>query len=496
MKIRNIILGIALTLECGACNDWLTVQPETVIVEEDMCTTDEGVKQLLSGMYYTMRTLYSPAYPLGGGDGLAEGLACTWNPSGERLIALANRDYTTTNSVRYLLNNTFRDLYNVIAMANDFVKAAEQNKGKLTESVYNIGMGEALAIRAYCHLDLIRLWGPMPSRVDAGKNYLPYVTVNDPNPYEYISFERYMTLLLEDLDRAEEFLLASDPVVTNTFESTDQANVEWRYRKSRINYYGVLGLQARARLWNGDTEGALSYARKVINAENEDGTTKVRLMTLKEDGQEYQPGSNIWLLGDPSAYAEHLCGIKCDDWNWEKGPWTGPTGVQKVLYIEGVSGSETAHRATEFRELFDNKTTDFRYSRVWQVSVIAGGVIVTANFQKYKGFYISSTNTCQMNFPLIRLSEMYLIVMEKAPLDEANAAWEKFSAAREVAYVPYTEADRQERVYKEWIREFLGEGQNFYTYKRLGKDRMYFNTQLITENQYVLPIPEKEFLNN
>lgn len=51
-----------------------------------------------------------------------------------------------------------------------------------------------------------------------------------------------------------------------------------------------------------------------------------------------------------------------------------------------------------------------------------------------------------------------------------------------------------ERVYKEWIRELIGEGQNFYTYKRYGVTRMYFNPVEITNEQYVLPIPEKEFL--
>lgn len=315
MKIREILLGIALTLGCSACNDWLTVQPETVVLKEDACGTDAGVKQVLSGMYYTMRSiLYNPEGALGGGSGLSESLACTWYATGERAIALANHDYHASDGVESVLNMTFRTFYDVIAMANDLVEGVEKNKDRLSTSVYNIGMGEALAIRALCHLDLIRLWGPMPAYVDASKKYLPYVTVNSTANYEYLTYDKYMGLLLEDLNRAEEFLQKSDPVVTGTFESTEMSNAEWSYRKSRINYYGVLGLQARARLWFGDKEGALNYARMVIDAKNEDGTQKVRLTNGTDDFPAIST-TFPWLRNWNACgtyYSEHLCGIKCD----------------------------------------------------------------------------------------------------------------------------------------------------------------------------------------
>ena len=48
MKKRLYTLGIALTLICSACNDWLTVQPETVIVGENLFTTNDGVKNALT----------------------------------------------------------------------------------------------------------------------------------------------------------------------------------------------------------------------------------------------------------------------------------------------------------------------------------------------------------------------------------------------------------------------------------------------------------------
>ena len=100
-----------------------------------------------------------------------------------------------------------------------------------------------------------------------------------------------------------------------------------------------------------------------------------------------------------------------------------------------------------------------------------------------------------MNFPIIRLSEMYLIIMECGSLEEANEVYQEFCTARSVDYVPYTETDRHERVLKEYLRELMGEGQNFFTYKRFGVKEMWFGTGDCGEAQYVLPLPEKEFLN-
>ena len=72
MRKKIYVFGIALLLNCTACNDWLTVQPETSILAEDLYSTDEGIKQVLDGVYLRMRgILYYPAGEMGGG-GLVE----------------------------------------------------------------------------------------------------------------------------------------------------------------------------------------------------------------------------------------------------------------------------------------------------------------------------------------------------------------------------------------------------------------------------------------
>ena len=471
---KNIYsLSIALLLGCSACNDWLTVQPATSILAEDLYTTNDGIKQALNGTYLNMRgVLYNPAGYMGGG-GMAESLACSWTVSeGNREYDLSNHDYDS-DLVESSLSSSFQGFYKIIVTMNDLIQGVELNKGKISDDVYNIGVGEAHALRALAHFDLIRLWGPVPSKVDVNRTYLPYVTVNSANRYEYVTYEKYMTLLFEDLKRAEELLGKSDVVLKMSFEDTETTSSVWPYRKSRMNYYGVLGLLARVHLWCGNIEEALRYARLVKDATNPDGSKKFRLTNEVDDFPD-----NSWV--DGTCYSEHICGTKCDTYDYGKGGWQ--SGRAMIVNVN----------PTFVQTLFDGNTSDFRYKKLWTYER-TGLMIYGYVLRKYRCFY-TGTKAAQ-NFPIIRLSEMYLMIMEKAPLTEANEVYKEFCTARGLEYVPLTEIDRQGRVYKEWIRELIGEGQNFFTYKRLNVRNMIFGISECSEEQYILPIPEKEYIS-
>ena len=458
----------------SACDDWLTVEPETSITGEKLFTTDEGVKQSLNGLYLNMRGMYYPEGRLGA-VGCLENMACTWTWYEGTQGWYWTAHYYSTQSDNVDNQMMFQGLYNIIANANSLIEGTATNRGRLKEEVYRIGRGEGLAIRALAHFDLIRLYGPVPTNVDASATYLPYVRTNDINPYTYDTYDDYMDYLLADLDSAEMLLAGADPVVMGTFEETETSSAEWSFRKSHVNYYGVLGLQARVRLWLGDTEGALRYARLVKEAKNEDGTPKVRLMTPADDGNFYDNATV-----DLTCYCEHLIGTKCDHYNYLSGTVWRPNNIQVLNYSD-----------TFLDELFDGNVEDKRYQWFWAYYNNRWG---TSGYYttKYMNFYSSSTS--QKNFPIMRLAEIYLIIAETAPLDEANAAYEEYCDARNVDYVPLSESDRRERILLEYIREFTGEGQNFYTYKRFNAKNMLFGVRELTEEQYRLVIPDAELL--
>lgn len=262
---KNIyILCMAFALGCSACNDWLTVVPETTLMPNNLFQTDGGCLQVLTGGYVLMATnIYSPTGIMGGG-GVVEEMACTWTKDNS---LFARHEYDIDNSgLGGQLDRIFEQNYKVVATLNPLIEGCDENRDKLSEEYYNMVKGEALAIRACLHLDLIRLFGPMPSQVNTATKYLPYVRENSIENYEYYTFADYMNFLLADLNEAEELLAKSDPVLTYPLEGSSEYAGDWTDRKSHFNYYGVLALQARARLWMGDTEGALRYAKMVKDA--------------------------------------------------------------------------------------------------------------------------------------------------------------------------------------------------------------------------------------
>ncbi len=99
--------------------------------------------------------------------------------------------------------------------------------------------------------------------------------------------------------------------------------------------------------------------------------------------------------------------------------------------------------------------------------------------------------------PLMRLSEMYLIAIETTTdLAEANALYKSFMEARSVSLTEdafASLADVKALVLDEYRREFYGEGVMFYTYKRNNTAKMLFQTGTMSDDSYILPLPNTEY---
>ena len=484
MKRKIYMIGLWSVLLCCGCSDWLTIQPETSVTAETLFKTDVGVTQGLNGAYYIGKDVYGPVGRFGGGGNytFVEVLANTYLVfAGSSNYLYANHLWEQMNTQDEVNVEIFRLPYNVIANLNSLINEMVKNQDGITPSVYNIVRGEALAYRACCHLDLLRLYGPVPSAADVSKTYLPYVRINDVDNYEYHTFNQYMDYLQADLDSAEMFLAKSDPVLSVSFETTNSTSITWPYRKSRMNYYGVLALQARAALWRGDKDKALRYARLVKEALNEDGTSKFTFTTFDDDVSDYT-------RTDLSHYSEHICGKKNETYDALSisSPWRGESLYNTEAYLKELYGEDYA--------------TDLRYVHFWKTN---GGwswdadkgeyvwVATSITIHRYDDFRPSLSSP--HNFPIVRLPEMYFIIMECGTLAEANSVYEEYCRARGIDYVPLAESNRQERIMLESIREYAGEGQNFFTYKRNNVRRMVGATTDCSEEQYIVPIPDKEF---
>ena len=103
----------------------------------------------------------------------------------------------------------------------------------------------------------------------------------------------------------------------------------------------------------------------------------------------------------------------------------------------------------------------------------------------------------QNTIPMIRLSEMYYILAE-CEEDMATSAnyLSTVRTNRGLEPVEYsTEEDKTAALDKEWRKEFYGEGQLFYYYKRLGKETfLHCPITNMTESNYRFSIPDDEVL--
>ena len=108
----------------------------------------------------------------------------------------------------------------------------------------------------------------------------------------------------------------------------------------------------------------------------------------------------------------------------------------------------------------------------------------TSSYYKYK-------------MPLMRLSEMYLISSEveyrQGDADAAKATLNKLRKARNLPGIDELPADFDLELIREYRREFLGEGQLFFLYKRLNRANILYSTvDAVAEKVYTFPLPITE----
>ena len=454
-NMKNLLLMSCLIFCLAGCQDWLTIQPETQVTKEDMFKTQGGFYDALIGCYTLMRDNYSPDASMVVGG--VEYMANLWITAtdGGTAYDFASHDYRA-DLVEMNLSQLFLKQYEIIANVNTLLEYIDIQNNVLTEDEEDLYKGEALGLRAFIHFDLIRLWGPMPTGIDGNRDYLPYVTTVQLENYPYSNYQEYMTQLCTDLDSAELLLQRVDLIVANDKSVS--------YRQNRMNYYAVLGLQARVHLWLGEHDEALRYARLVKEA------------TVAGEKKQFALGvENDFLRYDRVLYScEQLFGISLEEFN-------------DNMIADG-SYAAFEQKSTNLSELYAAEDIRFRY--LWYTD--DGGGLRSSNKYGNMASFDTENPAPTKSVPLIRLSEMYLIIAECAALAEANTVYTEFLASRGLTTTELTENNRQEIILQEYLKEFYAEGQMFFVYKRLGTVNMRWSSRMCGEDVYVLPLPLRE----
>lgn len=478
MKKFQLFSLLAILIITSSCQKYLTIEPATETTAEKLFSSTQGYTDALVGIYLGMRKNYSPATFLtsSGTDYMAQ-LWYTPPPTSTTALnyQLAHHNYVSTD-VDGALNTMFLNQYNTILNTNTLLNALS-TQNLLETRLAKCTEGEALAIRAFTHFDLIRLFGPMPAN-PGSKTYLAYVTSVNKNAYAYETYLSYMTKLNADLDKAEQLLLTYDPItkylptaLNKTWAAiSEYPDMYWYWRQNRLNYYGVLGLQARVKLWMGDKVNAAKYAKMVIDAVDKNGIKKFTLGTRSN----LSARNNVF-------FTEHLFGLNIEEFI-------------DANTSSGSQASQVIQQSKIINDLYQNETADLRYSLFYSntTSYFTGNASATKKYADMSKSTATSPNSNVFSVPLIRLSEMYLIMIECSSLADANTYYGTLRKAREVNATTLTDVNIQSILLREYIKEFYAEGQAFFAYKRLGVTDMMWSDHTTGEAEYVLPLPSRE----
>jgi len=484
-NIKYIILVLVGLLGTTSCKKYLTVNPKTQMTQDVLYSTQGGFKDALTGVYiqFKSNTLYGQSLTMT----TTEQLISNWDVTAYALDQKLGLFNFTDATVDGQMTSIYSQEYTVISSINAILAQIDVNKPVFTTpGLYELIKGECLAMRAYCHFDIMRIWGPIPSAVPAGNIMPPYVTVLSKVANPLISYTQYQTMLLKDLADAETLLQKVDPILNysmldlgrpgstaTTFNPTD---TYFAYRYLRFNYYAVKALQARANLWFNKPADAYAAAKVVMSALNPDGTPKFKLGVLSD-----------MQAKDYSLSMEHIFGIY--DFSLST--------KYANLFGNGTLKKGTA-ATTVTSQLYGSTSTDIREVNLW-VLITQPNQAKTYICQKYNVPATAGTGNADLNrIPLLRLSEMYFIAIETTTdLVEAQNLWNAFRVARNItaSTLPVDPIQLQTALTTEYRKEFIAEGQAFFAYKRLNspKANILWVPTAATPN-YLFPMPKTESL--
>lgn len=269
-KLRYMML--CLSLFAFGCNDWLDVQPKSQVKEEDLFSSESGFRDALTGIYALMGRVET----YGGNStmGFMDMLAQTYSKVDYDYEDALKYNYKEEH-VKGIVDTMWSSNYNAIANCNYLLQNIEKKGSVMSERLRNVVEGEALALRAFLHFDLLRGYAPS-YKMGKDEPAIPYVREVTNSPVVQSTVAEVLEYILTDLKTAQALLKPVDPIGPSFAEYNDKLEYGmdeyitddgfWLYRKSRLNYYGVTALMARVYLCQENLTDALACAQEVIDS--------------------------------------------------------------------------------------------------------------------------------------------------------------------------------------------------------------------------------------
>lgn len=496
--MRKVILFTKISILIvlfSSCSDWFEVTSGSEVREEDHYNSVAGFRQSLTGCYLGMtgEALYGKNLSWCGIEILAHQFYPVTLSGGALDYRLQEFNYSHSDAVSYV-EETWAKAYNVIVNANNTLIWIDKKASLLDDIEYHVIKGELLAIRAYLHFDLLRLygygnWAGRASELNT-KVTVPYVTGVSKDAAAQLSGAQTLQMILADLEEAAALLKGYDPI-TGEHDASFYAQVNtdsyFNDRTLHLNYYAVKALQARVYLWEGSETGktkALAAAEEVIAAIGENGINMSDMSTYCYP----MPASTI-SSSNRSLAAENLFGLNVASLSTKT----------KQHLVPGYTDSDDAAMfliPDDAYALYENSSSDIRFSQLLSQSSLS----TTRGFVPLKAYQGNLGGFFKDKLPMIRLPEVYYIAAEclvSTGNSNPEKAMERLNFIRKLRGL-YSDLEKlsadeiKNEITKEYKKEFLSEGIMFFYYKRTGNKNIPHYNKEMSDDGYVLPYPNFE----
>ena len=460
LYIAIAVLTSASTLT--SCSDWLDVAPQTDVPADQLFETENGFMSSLAGLYITMTNENTYGNCLSFGlieqlaqmyDKLPEG---TTDPNG---VYVYDRDTSGGFNTKNTLAGIWLGQYHIIANANNLLKWLDQN-GEVViknEETRNMLRGEALAIRAFLHFDLLRGWGPMnyAGNPEAqAMRCIPYRSVTDSSKQPLLEARQIVEKIIKDLEDAKALLEYEKDNSLSSHSNRD--------RRFRFNYHAVNALLARVYNYAGMKEQALAHALEVID------NCGLTLMNGNDD--------------DPILFDEVLCGLSMHEMSEYMSDYFSAGDKMNLRYYISI---------TTMNLLFETQSSESDDMRARSTAFVKDDDKQMRLTKKY----IDNDNEV---IPLIRLPEMYYIACEALEGEEAAFYINKVRNKRGISISKNETCESRDAIIaaldREYRKEFYAEGQYFWFLKTHGLTGALAHNPAVTlvEERFIFPLPDNE----
>ena len=513
MNRKYILIGllVCITGIFSGCHSWLDVQPEDQVTDGQLFSTESGFRTALNGIYVELsnNALYGGELSVDAVEILAQRYDFSGNTTNAYRLGTYNY---TIDYAKSKFAAVWEKAYSLIANCNKLLEYAEKNEEVLTGKMRKMIIGEAMALRAFLHFDMLRLFAPAPVN-DDGQAYVPYVeTYPDIHP-ESIKVTPFLDKVVRDLVKAKSLVADFDTTAAGVLASSSgkmrmsKANIlagpSFNYgdffagRGYRLTYYSITALLARVYQYAGKNEDAFRCASEVVEYGKKSGT-----LFYQDDfaGVTVNNGTSIADFDQKSDFKLKSSLIFAA---YNEKAYEG-AGIKSYFNLSSKTEDGTPLASNYFQlkrvELFTNRGVEEWATDVRSKNMIFPALEVIPVSAKW---YVYSKNPDVAEHlkisPVIRLTEMNYILAEcharNGNYGEAYGILNNIRAGRQLDRLAV--GNSWEEFLIDLIgdarREWISEGQLFFLYKRLDA-AFNLNGEMhkLTRGEASLPLPKDQ----